>query len=340
MRKIYLLIVAVVSMPVISQAQCTFAVLAAASGDTLHCVAGDANKTVVAYNPVDQIYYSVDAGGSVPEEYFDASGTSLGTSANADWRGLWWNATENLVEGNAWDDAFIGDSLTASGFLGGGLYYPFMDVTSAPFNQCAGVLDDDANTILYYYNDTLWGESRANLADITPVPLTGLPSFANIVRATLVYTGCPGHEVGLYNHITKTLLLFNKLTGALTDSVNLPSDAPGNLTADHYWGIAFANDLFWVYDASSNKWIAYDIFENTAGVEEVPVTYLHVYPNPVEDVLNVRTSAVETLEIYSTTGQCLYIAKANDYHLVNISDYAPGIYLLKVGNGLRKIIKL
>ncbi len=69
-----------------------------------------------------------------------------------------------------------------------------------------------------------------------------------------------------------------------------------------------------------------------------------VYPNPVENELNVECDGMTEIMIYMYSGQLLENVTVNsDQYLINITDYTPGIYFLKIvseeGIVIDKIIK-
>jgi hypothetical protein len=63
------------------------------------------------------------------------------------------------------------------------------------------------------------------------------------------------------------------------------------------------------------------------GVEDLKVTSLIVYPNPVHDELSVNVPNLSTITIYSITGQC--VLETCDNH-VDVSSLLPGIYFVRV----------
>lgn len=65
---------------------------------------------------------------------------------------------------------------------------------------------------------------------------------------------------------------------------------------------------------------------------EQPVT---VYPNPTGTVINIKTASKGKRELYNSLGQLLY---ATDMDEINVARYSNGIYYLKTGNAIRKIV--
>ncbi|QHI34885.1 Beta-agarase D [Kordia antarctica] len=63
---------------------------------------------------------------------------------------------------------------------------------------------------------------------------------------------------------------------------------------------------------------------------EVTFSDVNVYPNPVENTLYIsKTSAIETLEIYSIQGQMI-LKKTNQFETIDVSTLKSGLYFLKL----------
>ncbi|MEN8224613.1 MAG: T9SS type A sorting domain-containing protein [Bacteroidota bacterium] len=84
-------------------------------------------------------------------------------------------------------------------------------------------------------------------------------------------------------------------------------------------------------------WIMDDVVEHFADNTSV-------YPNPARDMVNIVTeSKIELVHIYNNAGQIVASEQGNAKHLqVNISQYNPGIYLLRIqtedGVSTRRIV--
>lgn len=222
---------------------------------------GGTNASGVAYYPDSALYYAVIAGNSgFPMETFDINGVSLyQTTTGFDFRGLWWNKNTNQLEGN--------------GFATFGLWTPDLDVNgyalstgtsiftgqNQPDVQSCGDYDDCANEILYYLNGSIYRYSRATNAFLGSYTLTGLPvPIGNLNITSLAYTGCAGNEIALEDYVNKTILLFDKSTGAYSATSQLPSTAVTNVN----FRFSFANGMIWLYDVNARTWTSYSIFEN------------------------------------------------------------------------------
>ncbi len=319
-----------------SIAQCTLRTTAIVSGDTLHCVGGNQYRTAVAFNPTYNLYYSNNSGGTDPDEYFDIDGNLLGSSIDTDWRGMWYNPTTGKIEGNTWDNYFVVDNLTAQGYFGGTIQNPFN--TTPPDPQAVGAFDPQNNRILYYKSGSLYGESRVNGADAPTITLTGIPNFTNISSPTLIYTGCAGMEVGLYNYSTKQILFFNKTTGVYSSSISLPSNAPN--TSYNSGQFSFANNLVWIFNNTLKKWIGFEIFEPSVGIDELKEQKISIYPNPVESILTIELQNETEVLITDLLGKVVMSKKLDSNSQLDVSDLLPGMYFVQTKEGAKtKFIK-
>lgn len=91
------------------------------------------------------------------------------------------------------------------------------------------------------------------------------------------------------------------------------------------------------------------VAEPTASIdtEVIEVINTRVYPNPVMNSLNIEFETINTdteVEIYSTTGQLMY--KDVEYRnfginkvSVDMSNYPSGMYIVRLGNVVKKVIK-
>jgi hypothetical protein len=62
---------------------------------------------------------------------------------------------------------------------------------------------------------------------------------------------------------------------------------------------------------------------------------LVAYPNPASTVLYIKSESKEKRELYNSVGQLLSTTKENE---IDVHKFGKGIYYIKVGNTVRKII--
>ncbi|MCX7549133.1 T9SS type A sorting domain-containing protein [Xanthomarina sp. F1114] len=87
-----------------------------------------------------------------------------------------------------------------------------------------------------------------------------------------------------------------------------------------------------------------NVVGDVLGIEEYSLNNLSIYPNPINDVLNIQLNEaikIKDVKVYSITGQI--VIQGQNQRKLNVSQLNPGVYLLKIqtdrGDITRKIIK-
>jgi hypothetical protein len=85
-----------------------------------------------------------------------------------------------------------------------------------------------------------------------------------------------------------------------------------------------------------------EIKTNFTGITLIDKTIFKIYPNPAHNILNIETEISESvyIEIYNLSGNKIshqLMTGAN--HSINISNFASGIYFIKIGNAVQKFVK-
>jgi hypothetical protein len=62
---------------------------------------------------------------------------------------------------------------------------------------------------------------------------------------------------------------------------------------------------------------------------------LEIYPNPTSTLINIKSESKANRQLYNSIGQLLLTTKENE---INVSKYNSGIYYIKVGNVVRKVV--
>lgn len=76
-------------------------------------------------------------------------------------------------------------------------------------------------------------------------------------------------------------------------------------------------------------------------VEEIENQQLSFYPNPVNNVLNIKNIADnQTITVYSISGQVMMRLVASGEATVDVSMLQDGIYLIRAGNMVSKFVKM
>jgi len=82
------------------------------------------------------------------------------------------------------------------------------------------------------------------------------------------------------------------------------------------------------------------VYQNNAlSTYEVGAKNFRVYPNPASDYIKIAsTEVIDRLEVYSILGNSV-ISKSNSLDRIDVSTLNPGIYLLNIYSGSKKITK-
>lgn len=262
MNKIYTLLL-LLNLSLFSVfAQCPAS--SAVSDVTLQCTGGTTNRTGVAFNPNQNLYYSVNAGnGSYPIETFAVTGGNAlsSTAQNADYRGLWWNSLTNTIEGNTFSNGGI-----YRHDLAGGTFYAagttsLVAPSTMPNVQSMGHADIPNNIIVHYNGGTIYKYSRSTGILINSYAITGLPvPTSNLNTYGIGYCGVQGGEVVVYDYINRAVYFINYNTGAYLQTCTLPSTAPNSSN----FMMGYANNRLFLYNSGTNQWIGYPIVSNSA----------------------------------------------------------------------------
>jgi len=332
MKKLLLSTLTIITFYTVGKSQCNFYNTAVAASITLNCVGGDNNKSAVAYNPIKKLYYSNNAGGSKSNEYFDSTGTKLGGDTDADFRGMWWNPSNEWIEGNTWNGGFSIDSLTIDGYLSSSSTFGSGFPSSMPYIQSIGAFDYDNDEFIYYHNDSIHRRLRSDGSVLSTFAIVGLTSteLSKLNINTVIYTGCSGREIGVYNYVDKILYLLDKLSGNVQESIAMPNSAP-TLSLIDYFQVSYANDMFWLFDSGSNSWMSYNIF-SPVGINEKIGTevIINVSPNPTSSELTITSNEkIEKINIIDLRGKIIKMISQNN-NTVDVSSLTKGMYFLQV----------
>jgi chitinase len=75
------------------------------------------------------------------------------------------------------------------------------------------------------------------------------------------------------------------------------------------------------------------------GIEENTVSALEIYPNPSTTHFTINVHEPVLVELYNIVGAKVFEQKITQQHTFDLSDYAQGLYIIKVGNQTARLIK-
>ena len=147
------------------------------------------------------------------------------------------------------------------------------------------------------------------------------------------------------------LLLAFLAIGGASAQVRVQVGGDAAQTLDTTGGIYFAGDTMHVVSATGDT-ITYNLDDvsiitfqvsepDPEGIATAEVSNLTVAPVPARDVISVQGigSTPQTLTIYSTAGVKLHQQTATDDTHIDISHLPEGVYVLRCGDKVSRIIK-
>lgn len=217
------------------------------------------NGSAVTYDPNSGNYFALIAGNSsFPLEVFNRAGNSIyQTECGTDMRGLWWNPKSKQLEGNGYgSEGIVGINLDEQGFPSVGNSTIFSGADYQPESNSCGVFD--GKKYVWYYSDgSFLMYTRKSGEKTKSIGVTGISSLQTINSTSMIYTGIKGMELGLLDYQSKKVLLFNKKTGSLSATIELPTSA-----ITHYsFRFAYANKHVLLYDVDTRCWSGYQIVQ-------------------------------------------------------------------------------
>lgn len=206
---------------------------------------------------------------------------------------------------------------------------------------------DNAND--YYIKNVKWNSASASFCDdsLSFVFVGATPSelkaenftvFVNSVSSTAEFNALTSVSTTALTAVSTTV--FASVSNTL-DKVEVKNfDVDGNV-------VTFQLDQ--VLDKKTKLFVAYNntvysasYVKKPVSVEVAAVAEFSVYPNPVNDVLNVACEAgVANVAIFDVAGR---MVKVSNEDVINVADLKAGLYIVKVtdmngANGTTKIMK-
>lgn len=227
---------------------------------------GGNNGASVVYHPIQKKYYASFAGNAAyPMSVFDIKGKRISKDdlqAGFDVRSLWYNSSNQTLQGNGYNDfGWTNFILDKAGIPTGNEV--FMNGMNQPGAQSVGAFDDK-NKMVYFLSDdrvaiyNFKGQPKGEMKftfdgmDAEEVETEGLlPEKFN--SASLVFTGIDKAEWGLLDIENKKVVLFDRITGKLTQQWTI--DSPADFQSS--FGFAYTNGLVFIFNKAERKWEGY-----------------------------------------------------------------------------------
>lgn len=298
---------------------------------------GTINRSGLVFNPLKEVYYSVNAGS---DSYYVDSYNSVGELLDSvvsgfDFRGAWWNPFLFTFEGNGYNSLGIFskaiDPFTGVAVAGGSI----VAANTQPDAQSIGDMDTAKYEIIYFSAGSVYRYDRLDDQLLGTAVITGLPAGTVLNSNSVFYTGLEDMEYGVYDYANLKFIFINKL-GEYVSHSQLPATA---FPASNF-RTSWANKLFWIYDSVLGKWFSYKVYEGFGvGIKEREINdsrYIKVFPNPVisETQLDFQNLSSEVIQIRLLNINGKVIKEFSDISsteiTLNLQNESNGIYILQL----------
>lgn len=141
--------------------------------------------------------------------------------------------------------------------------------------------------------------------------------------------------------ILTALLIF--CSGSAVAQVRVQVNGNQTFVIDEHNGLYFNNDTMRVDDViyALDDIQVITLQQVTAGIRDIDADDMQLVPNPARDIvtLNGIGTTPQKAILYSTAGVKLMEQTVTDGAILNISHLPEGLYILRCGNRMAKIVK-
>lgn len=141
--------------------------------------------------------------------------------------------------------------------------------------------------------------------------------------------------------ILTALLIF--CSGSAVAQVRVQVNGDQTFVIDEHNGLYFNNDTMRVDDViyALDDIQVITLQQVTAGIRDIDADDMQLVPNPARDIvtLNGIGTTPQKAILYSTAGVKLMEQTVTDGAILNISHLTEGLYILRCGNRMAKIVK-
>lgn len=217
------------------------------------------NGLAVAYNPKNNLYYSIFAGNEVyPLETHTANGTTIASQeAGCDARGMWYNPKKKCLEGILYgNNGMVTLKLDANGKIEGSVLSSFSfgmdDQTVATYaEKKKAVMFVEGNKVSFFKP----GSTTSKTVFLT------MSSGVELNTNGPAYTGVKNYEIALLESGGNVVHLFSEKTGEETGKVKLNFNNLGeDFEIPSFFRVSYTNNMLFVYDVNSRTWSGFKLF--------------------------------------------------------------------------------
>jgi hypothetical protein len=236
------------------------------------------------------------------------------------------------IGNNAFDGCIGLTSVTIPNFV--------TSIGNNAFNSCAGLTSIIIPTSVTSIGEMAFGSCQGLISVTIPNSITSIESdvFYNCIGLTSVTISNSVTYIGSH-----AFFYCRGLT-----SVTCKATTPPTIYDDTFSYIG-NNTMFYVPCESEEDYQAAEFWSTlnygqciTAGINDIKTIELNIYPNPATDIVTIDgINANETVIITDLSGRIVGRALPlhNGWQTINVSGLPSGVYLVRVGNNIGKLVK-
>ncbi len=232
---------------------------------------GGSNSAAVVWHPITKKYYTSFAGNAIyPMAVFSDKGKILQEDLQADYdfRGIWYNPISKLLQFNTYDSSGVGHiELEADGKIKSKQID--FDGMNQPDAQSVGLYYPPGNNILYFspshYIEKYDSKTLKPIGSLTYIYVGCKTKQASdelseddaITRwedrnLSVQYTNIPKGELAVLNYTNRTIELYDKKTGLLTQTA---FSVPETIDIELNFNFSYTNGIWWFFQKEKRMWI-------------------------------------------------------------------------------------
>ncbi len=233
---------------------------------------GTNSSSVVWHAPLKRYYTALIGNSQFPIISFDANGKRIKElgETGIDLRGMWYNKKLNTLQFNAYEGKGLGYfTLSKTGAIVS-ITEQENEITPTA-KKGVGTLDTQLNYILFLnstgdiemYNSANGSQVYSinhlyfgctNYVESSLILENELENRANNRNKTqIMYTGITKQELAILDMSTLKIELYNKATGLVTKTLQLPASA----IAYDIYNVCYNNGYWWLFNTANRTWTAY-----------------------------------------------------------------------------------
>lgn len=189
-------------------------------------------------------------------------------------------------------------------------------------------IDEDANTLSAY----VMGQSATDF--------NNLRLFVGIIEKEVHFDSAPGPngENSFYNVMNG---LLPDASGQFIEhlAANEPFEYTFTLTLNHFYDCEQLDAIAWIQTSNGSKTVLQaSKARSNYGFSEIDHELPCIYPNPTQGLVSIKCPVSQKISVFNLLGQCVFEDYCHDILRLNLKKFGTGLFFVKVGLHIQKVI--